>query len=141
MRSTLSLGLVSGLLGHFTKCIILFERSDHRRIDTPHHFANLLSGAILGIPMVHFMKNTGKNEHISKGASFGMILWALSNATKSQHSFHHFRLHNHHDHHQKNRSELRTFVSFILYGVTTACAAKKLSDPGTYPDDEYDFGF
>lgn len=136
MRSSISLGLVSGLIGHFVKCIVLYEpRHTHRRKNhPPHHFANIMSGAILGIPLVHFMKKTGKDKYISKGASFGMLLWAFFYGARNTREHYHLKR-------PKYHSELLSFFSYVLFGVTTAYTAVKLADPGTYSDDEYDFGF
>jgi hypothetical protein len=141
MNSTVSLGLVSGLIGHLAKCVVLFEPGhNHRRRTVPaNRLANLTSGAVLGIPLVYFIKKTGKDKHISKGTSFGMLLWAFSYSAKSNSSIDHYK--NAHHKHRKNQSELRFFLSYLLFGVTTACTAVKLADLGTYPDDEYDFGF
>lgn len=106
MRSSISLGLVSGLIGHFAKVIVSHEpRNTHRRrTHPPHHFANVMSGAFLGIPIVYFMKRTGKDKHITKGASFGMLLWAFFYGGKNNRDYHHYHLK-----FPKKRNELLSF--------------------------------
>ncbi|HVJ47845.1 hypothetical protein [Desulfitobacterium sp.] len=139
MRSSISLGMVSGLIGYLAKCMVLFEphhtkKRKQKNLPT-HRFADLVSGAVLGIPLVYYLKKTGKDRHIVKGASFGVLLWAFFYSARGKNDRYLCK-------HRKCRSELLDLLSNLLFGVVTACVAIKIADPETYPDDaEYDFGF
>lgn len=129
MRDSICLGLVSGSIGHLARGVLnLF--GTHRK----GNFADFMAGAIFGIPLVHFMRRTGKDHDLTKGASFGMLIWALFYGTRRSRNLYTLKP-------KKSRSELLAFLGHLAFGVVTARAAVKLADPGTFPDDEPDFGF
>lgn len=151
MRDSFTLGVFSGLTGNVAKGLfnlvttkfkyseylcpeyassLFFKPSQTRRKlpFTVGMLADIGTGSLLGIPLVWFMKNKGKDNFLLKGAGYGILLWIVMCGGLSHYSF--FSLKS-----KKCTAPFSTFWEHLIYGLVTSYTAVKFADPGTFPDD------
>jgi hypothetical protein len=152
MRDSVSLGLFSGLMGNLVKSLYnqITWRSGKNEVLYPHiassmffkpfytrmHkpflvgcLADLITGALLGMPLIYLFKKTGKDNYLMKGVGYGSFLWLVLYG--AGHNLNLFTIKV-----KGAPSYLWAFLAHIIYGVTTAYTAVKFADPGTFPDDQ-----
>jgi hypothetical protein len=90
--------------------------------------ADLAIGALLGIPVVYFLRYTGKDHAVIKGLGYGHFAWvlfygALGSLFGAQGVF------------PLNAStNLSAIINHSLYGMTTAAVISKFGDPSLFPE-------
>lgn len=151
MRDTITLGLLSGLIGNLAKDIsnYLIWRAGGTELTYGHlaasavtapektqeagnffvgQIADFTVGASMGIPIVYLLKKTGKDYHLVKGAGMGLLLWGILYSTGPNLRILSIKP-------KMTRTHLSGLWNHLLYGVTTAQAAVALAGPGMFPEN------
>lgn len=149
MRDTIALGLLSGFIGNAAKDLsdwLIYRAgktellnghlassmiSPPEKVQEPAYFAlgqilDTIVGSALSISMVYLLKITGKDHHLLKGATMGLLLWSTLYSLgpnwrvlsiKPRHSSTYFS----------------ALLNNTLYGLATAQAAVSLADRSVFP--------
>jgi hypothetical protein len=150
MRDTVTLGVVSGLIGNFVKDLssYLIWRARKTELLYAHLAGSIFSppesahdtgylvvgqlvdmavGASIGIPLVYLLKKTGKDNYLLKGAAVGMGAWGLLYGAGPRLGLTSIRP-------KLYKTHLSALWNNLLYGLVTAHAAVSLADPGMFPE-------
>lgn len=150
MRDTLTIGILSGLIGNVVKDAsnYFIWRAKKTELLYGHLAGSMLSppesvqesggfiagqlldftiGAAIGVPIVYLLKKAGKDNYLLKGAAAGLAAWGLLYGLGPNLGVVSIKP-------KMSRTHLSAFWNNLLYGLATAQAAVLLADSGLFPE-------
>lgn len=152
MRDTITLGVISGLIGNFAKDLsnyfiwrarkteLLYAHLAGSIFSTPesvHETGNFVAGqlvdmtigAAMGVPIIYLLRKTGKDNYLLKGAAMGLATWGLLYGAGPNLGIISIRP-------KLYKTHFSALWNNLLYGLVTAHTAVSLADPGMFPESE-----
>jgi len=118
------------LLGHLSGSMMMHPLRTHlRRNFMLGQIFHMITGSVLGIPMVYIMKLTGKDNHLLKGATTGLVFWGILNNLGQRMDLFSAKA-------RMAKTHFTSLWNNIIYGITAAQTIVSLGDPSLFPSNQ-----